>query len=51
MDDNSSKRLIIERFCYLGNINEIKLFFSTYGKKDVINEFCYLNYIDNKTLA
>lgn len=51
MDDIRSKRLIIERVCSLGNINEIKLLFNTYGKADVINELCNLNYLDNKTLA
>ena len=45
-----SKRLIIERVFSYGNLSEIKFLVRYYGKKEVIEELCSLNYLDPKTL-
>ena len=50
LDEVKSKRLIIERVVNLGNLDELKLLISHYGKKEVIKTICKLNYIDSKTL-
>lgn len=50
LDENKSKRIIIERVMNFGNLREIKLIFSHYGKEEVKNTVCNLNYIDPKTL-
>ena len=50
LDEIKSKRLIIERVVSLGNLDEIKLVVNYYGKKELINTICKLNYLDSKTL-
>ncbi len=50
LDEIKSKRLIIERVVNLGNLDEIKLVVNYYGKKELINTICKLNYLDSKTL-
>ena len=50
LDILKSKRIIIERVCTLGNLNEIKFILNVYGKNEVEKELCKLNYLDNKTL-
>lgn len=50
LDEVKSKRLIIERVVTLGNLNELKLLFNYYGKKEIINTLRKLNYLDSKTL-
>lgn len=50
LDENKSKRIIIERVMNLGNLREIKLILRHYGKEEVKNTVCNLNYIDPKTL-
>jgi hypothetical protein len=45
-----SRRLIIERVFSFGTLTEIKLLIDHYGKKEVIEEICNLNYLDPKTL-
>lgn len=48
--DHISKKLIIERVFILGNIKEIKLLFEYYGKNEIVEVLCKLNYLDSKTL-
>lgn len=50
LDENKSKRIIIERVMNLGNLREIKLILRHYGKEKVKKTVCSLNYIDPKTL-
>jgi hypothetical protein len=50
MDEEKSKRLIIERIISFGNIQEIKLIKEFYGIKEITSILCNLNYIDPKTL-
>lgn len=50
LNDNSAKRLIIERTFNFGTVHEIKQVISHYGKDEVINVARHLNYIDSKTL-
>jgi len=50
LDEHNNRRLIIERIFSLGNLQEIKQAIDYYGKKNVINTLCNLNYIDPKTL-
>jgi hypothetical protein len=50
LDEKKSKRIIIERVMNFGNLREIKLILSYYGKEDVTKTICNLNYIDPKTL-
>ena len=50
MDEEKSKRLIIERVINYGNLNEIKLIKEFYGLKEIRSILCKLNYIDPKTL-
>ncbi len=50
LDEDKSKRLIIERVMNLGNFDEIKLVETFYGKAEVIKTVCNLAYIDPKTL-
>jgi len=50
LDEIKSKRLIIERVANLGNLDEIKLLVNYYGKKELENTICNLNYLDPKTL-
>lgn len=50
MDEEKSKRLIIERVMNYGNLSEIRLVKSFYGLKEVKSTLCQLNYIDPKTL-
>ncbi len=50
LDEIKSKRLIIERVANLGNLDEIKLLVNHYGKKELENTICNLNYLDPKTL-
>jgi hypothetical protein len=44
-----SKRLIIERVFSFGNMKEIKFLIDYYGKKEIIEVLCKLNYLDPKT--
>ncbi|MEI6696963.1 MAG: DUF6922 domain-containing protein [Bacteroidia bacterium] len=50
LDPLKSKRFIIERVLTLGNLKEVKLVLAAYGKPEVIQELCKLNYLDPKTL-
>jgi len=50
LDEHKNRRLIIERIFNLGNLQEIKQAIDYYGKKNVINTLCNLNYLDPKTL-
>lgn len=50
LDEEKSKRLIIERVLNYGNLNEIKLIKKFYGIKEIISTICKLSYIDPKTL-
>ncbi|MBC8321349.1 MAG: hypothetical protein H8E34_11550 [Bacteroidetes bacterium] len=50
IEDQKSKRLIIERILNLGNLQEIKQMISHYGKEEVIETMCNLNHLDPKTL-
>ncbi|MCX6287327.1 MAG: hypothetical protein NTY96_09440 [Bacteroidetes bacterium] len=50
LDPVKSKRLIIERIFTLGNLQEIKTVTEFYGKKEVINTLCSLNYLEPKNL-
>jgi hypothetical protein len=50
LDENKSKRIIIERVMNYGNLREIKLILSHYGREEVKKIVRSLNYIDPKTL-
>lgn len=50
LDDENSKRLIIERVMNFGNLQEIKLLKNFYGINEIKATLCNLNYIDPKTL-
>jgi len=50
LDEEKSKRLIIERVLNYGNLREIQLIKSFYGMEEVKSVLCKLNYIDPKTL-
>jgi hypothetical protein len=50
IDDEKSKRLIIERVINYGNLQEIKLIKEFYGVEVITSALCKLNYIDPKTL-
>lgn len=50
IDEEKSKRLIIERVINYGNLHEIKLIKEFYGIKEIRSTLCKLNYIDPKTL-
>ena len=50
IDEEKSKRLIIERVINYGNLHEIKLIKEFYGIKEMKSTLCNLNYIDSKTL-
>ncbi|MEI6050162.1 MAG: hypothetical protein WCS03_14760 [Bacteroidota bacterium] len=42
--------MIIERVFIFGNLKEIKFLIDYYGKKEIVEELCNLNYLDPKTL-
>ncbi len=50
LDEEKSKRLIIERMMQFGTWHEIRLIKDFYGDETVISTLCQLNYIDPKTL-
>ncbi|MCF6357247.1 MAG: hypothetical protein L3J54_05515, partial [Draconibacterium sp.] len=50
LNENKSKRLIIERVINFGKLHEIQLLKEYYGTEVVIETLCNLNYIDPKTL-
>jgi hypothetical protein len=50
LDENSSLRLVIERVFTLGEVHEMNLLISFYGREKVIEVLCNLSYIDPKTL-
>lgn len=50
IDNEKSKRLIIERVLNYGNLDEIKLIRKFYGVKEIRSTLCQLSYIDPKTL-
>ena len=50
IDEEKSKRIIIERVINYGNLREIKLIKEFYGIKEIRSTLCKLNYIDPKTL-
>jgi len=50
IDLKKHKRIIIERIINFGNLSELNSLLNYYGKKEIINTICKLNYIDNKTL-
>ena len=47
---NSSARLIVERVFSLGEVHEMNLLISYYGREKVIDILSNLNYLDPKTL-
>jgi hypothetical protein len=50
LDENVGRRLIIDRVFSLGSLQEINLIVKHYGRQEVINVICNLNYLDLKTL-
>jgi len=50
LDENKSKRLIVERTLNFGTLNEIKLVINYYGLQEIKKIACNLAYIDPKTL-
>jgi hypothetical protein len=50
LDENKSKRLIVERVINFGNLTEIKLILEYYGLSETKNIVRNLAYIDPKTL-
>jgi hypothetical protein len=50
LDENSSFRLIVERVFTLGEVNEMNLLISFYGREKVIDVLSDLSYLDPKTL-
>jgi hypothetical protein len=50
LDDNNSKRLIIERVFSLGTLEEINLVIKYYGREETQRVICKLHYLDPKTL-
>jgi len=50
MNDNSNKRLIIERVFTLGTLDEIKLVVDNYGKSETVRVVQQLKCLDKKTL-
>jgi len=50
MDEQRSKRLIIERVFSLGSLNEIDLITDFYGRGEIIKTLRTLAYLDPKTL-
>ena len=50
LDEEKSKRLIIERVFNYGNLQEIKLVKEFYGINELKSTLCKLSYIDPKTL-
>ena len=50
LQDESGKRLIIERIFSLGSLNEIHFVTDRYGMDEVRHVLCNLNYLDPKTL-
>ncbi|MGE0089958.1 MAG: hypothetical protein AB7S50_10860 [Bacteroidales bacterium] len=50
LEQEKSKRLIIERVFALGNSREIMQVINYYGKPTILNVLENLNYIDSKTL-
>lgn len=50
LDENKSKRLVVERVLNFGNLKEIKLVIDHYGFSETKNTACNLSYIDPKTM-
>jgi hypothetical protein len=50
LDENKSKKLIIERVFSLGSLHEIDLIHNFYGKETVVMMLKSMAYIDPKTL-
>ncbi|HED38191.1 MAG TPA: hypothetical protein ENI76_08100 [Ignavibacteria bacterium] len=50
LDEEKSKRLIIDRIATLGNLREIEAMINFYGEEEVVKILCNLNYLDQKTL-
>ncbi|MDP1621413.1 MAG: hypothetical protein Q8M08_03650 [Bacteroidales bacterium] len=50
LDEQRSKRLIIERVFSLGSLHEIKLINDFYGRKTIVTVLKTLAYLDPKTL-
>jgi hypothetical protein len=50
LDEISSSRLIIERVFSLGEVDEMNLLVSFYGREKVLKVLCNLPYLDPKTL-
>jgi len=50
LDPEASKRLIIERIFTLGNVKDIRAIIAYYGRDEIVEELCKLNYLDPKTL-
>lgn len=50
LDENKSKKIIIERVMNYGNMFEIQKIKEFYGVKEIKETLCKLNYIDPKTL-
>ncbi len=50
LDENKSKRLIIDRIATLGNLRELRVMINHYGKEEVVKTLCNINYLDKKTL-
>jgi hypothetical protein len=50
LDLTLSKRLIIERVFSLGKLDEMFGLIDFYGKSEVLETLCHINYLDPKTL-
>ncbi|MDZ7742654.1 MAG: hypothetical protein U5Q03_13105 [Bacteroidota bacterium] len=50
LDEENSKRLIIERVFSLGKKDEMKRLIDYYGREEVVSTLQNLNYLDHKTL-
>ena len=50
LDEEKSKRIIIERVFNYGNLDEIKLVKNFYGIQEIKATLCKLNYLDPKSL-
>jgi hypothetical protein len=50
LDEEKSKKLIIERVFSFGNLNEIELVHNFYGEEPIVMILKSLSYIDPKTL-
>lgn len=50
LEPEASKRLIIERIFTLGNVKDMREIIAYYGRDEIVEKLCKLNYLDPKTL-